>query len=450
VCFDQTHHNPTICLIFTHTLPTPFSGLEAGDPKVRGGLTGALRVCDEAVILPSATRSTESGAFKNVVMRLSGTDNELPTDIFSPNWFVGVSAVSVPAEVAEPLLKDPSKRAAALKKLAEKIPSELHDSELSVGPAIGGDANDRDVDSWVAGFDSGNNCVGLYSALQNRAPTNGVVGMSRAYKAYYLVCKAGGGVAAQTFHSRLLTSLQGGKSLDEALEDGTEPGPQGLRRVAMAGKRNRARILALAAEAIGFFTLDTISDNAAPDGCPQRVAITEVDVNYNTLRKVEGAMRSTWQYNAGCIDAVLSTGIMTSSNPQDGFILFSTALDEVRINLRNEAHNSVPFVTKRVSNSREISAETSVNIKSGTPHPDDAWMREHFAWKSKNMPGAEKVVPPSLWGSHESESFLAAWARELGLSTLKSAKLTPEIVAIGGVEPSKLRAILRSTNGPGR
>ena len=42
-----------------------------------------LCVCDEAVVLPSAGRSLESGAFKNVVFRLSSTDTDLNPDIFS-------------------------------------------------------------------------------------------------------------------------------------------------------------------------------------------------------------------------------------------------------------------------------------------------------------------------------------------------------------------------------
>ncbi|MBE35389.1 MAG: hypothetical protein CMI16_07525 [Opitutaceae bacterium] len=422
-------------------------GLEDGDPQVRGGLMGSLRVADEAVILPSATRSKESGSYKNVVMRLSGNDAEFPTEVFSPNWFTGVSLVSVPADVAEPLLKNPEKRTAALKKLATKIASELHDSELSIGPSILSDDNDRDVENWTAGFDSGNNCVGLYSALQNRAPENGLTGMSRAYKRYYLVCKAGGGVAAQTFHSRLITALQNGKTLDQALEGGTEPGPQALRRVATAGKRNRARILALAAEAIGFYTIDTLNDNAAMDGAPQRIAIPEVDVSYNSIRKVEGAIRSTWQYNAGSVDAMLSAGMLVSSNPQDGFTLFSTQHDELKMNLRNEAHNSVPFVTKRIATSKDITTKTVEALKKKQPHADEEWTREHFSWRNKDLPGGETIIPPSLWGSHESECFLASWARELGLSALKPAKLTPELVCIGGVEPSKLRAVLRTVNG---
>ena len=420
--------------------------LEDGDPQLRGALMGSLRVCDEAVILPSASRSKESGAFKNVVMRLSGSDNELPGDLFSPAWFSGVSAVSVPSEVAERLLNDPDKRKEALKKLAAAIPSELHDSELSVGPELMGDDRDRDVDNWMAGFDSTSNCVGLYAALQNRAPESGLTGLNRAYKAYYIVVKAGAGAAAQTFHSRLSAALQNGKTLDEALESGSEPGPQALRRLQTAGKRNRARILALAADALGFYALDTLSDNWAPDGSPQRVAIPEIDVSYNTLRKDDAALRSTWQYCAGCVDAMLCTGMATCSNPQDGIIIFSTANDEFKFNLRNEAHNSVPFATKRLAISRDITSKVLDVAKKRQSHPDEAWTRTHFCWQNKELPGGDVIIPPSLWGSHDSESFLASWARELGLAPLKATKLTPELVCIGGVEPSKLRAILKSTS----
>lgn len=421
-----------------------YTGLEEISPKVRGGLSSSLRVCDEAVCLPGADRSTESGAFKNVVMRLSGTDNELYTDIFSSSWFQGVSVVAVPNDVAEPLLKDPSKRAAALKRLADAIPSELADTELTVGPQLDGDQDDRDTASWSAGFDSTGNCVGLYSAMQNKAPEVGMSGMNRAHRAFYLVCKAGGGVASQTFHSRLITALQSGQTLDQALEEGSEPGPQALRRVASASERNRARILAIAAEAIGFYTLDTLSDNAAVPGAPQRLAITAVSCNYNTLRKVSGALRSTWQYNAGCVDCILSTGVLTSSNVQDGFVLFSTQSDDLKMTLRNDAHNSVPFVTKRLTTSKEITARVANDLKTKLPHPDAEFVKEHFAWKSKRMNGAEQVIPTALYGSHDQEAFLSAWGRELGLSNLKTAKLAPEVVAVGGVEPAKLRAIVRA------
>ena len=133
-------------------------------------------------------------------MRLSGTETGLSGDLFSANWFMGVSVLEVPGNVARPLLENPAKRASALRKLAEAVPSELADASVEVGPTLDGDADDKDTQAWVAGFDSPGCCVGLYSAQQTKAPGDGAVsGMNRVHHTYYLVVKAGGGVAAQTF-----------------------------------------------------------------------------------------------------------------------------------------------------------------------------------------------------------------------------------------------------------
>ena len=107
-----------------------------------------------AIVLPTASRSKESGAFKNVVLRLSGTETDLNSEIFSPNWFAGVSAVVVPSAHAELLMRDAARRKTALAKLAACIPSEMADSDVQVGPKLDGDEDDRDVEGWVAGFDS--------------------------------------------------------------------------------------------------------------------------------------------------------------------------------------------------------------------------------------------------------------------------------------------------------
>ena len=209
-------------------------GLEEISTSLKHALGSVLRLCDEATVLPSASRSSETGAFKNVAMKLSGSDAGVSPDVFSPAWFSGVTLVAVPAEVAEPLLRDPGKRAAALKRLVAAIPSEMADAEVQVGPELDGDESDRDKAGWVAGFDGPSCTVGLFSARQSRAPEAGMSGMSRAHSAYFLACKAGGGTAA-TFHARLTSALRKGKTLDEALESGEQPGPAALRRVAAPG-----------------------------------------------------------------------------------------------------------------------------------------------------------------------------------------------------------------------
>lgn len=425
-------------------------GLEEVDSGLRNALQSTLRVCDEAVVLPGASRSDESGSFKNVCLRLSGEDAQLSSDIFSPNWFAGVSAVVVPADVAEGLLKNHARHTAALKKLAEQIPTEMADSELQVGPELDGDDSDRDTQGWTPGFDSCSCCVGLYSARQSRAPEAGLSGMNRVHSAYYLVCKAGGGVAAQTFHSRLLASLAQGRTLDECLEhESGSPGPQALRRVSMAAQRNRQRILATAANVLGFATLDTISDNVASPSAPHRSCIATMDVTYNSLRKVDSCPRSTWQYSSGCVDAVLSQGLITSSNLAEGFVAFTSSTDEFRLSLRNEAHNTLPFVTQRLATARAVAtaasdAHRAARAKGEAAHPDADFVKSRFSWKAKSVPGpVVNVEPPGLWGSHQSESFLANWARELGVAVYKQVRMAPELVCIAAMEPAKLRAAVK-------
>lgn len=381
-------------------------------------------------------------------MRLSGTEGDLSHEIFSPNWFSGVSAVTVDAKIAEDVLKDPVKRAAALKRLAAAIPSELTGSDVTVGPALDGDTEDRDLEAWQPGFDGPGSCVGLYSASQSKSPEAGSFGMSRTQKTYFLVCKAGGGLAAQTFHSRICSALSKGHSLEECLSGGTEPGAQALRRVGMAAQRNRGRILCMAAEALGFHTLDTIGDNASsPTGSQYRVAVTQVNVNTNVLRRIEDAgTAGVYQYTAGCVDVKTSQGLISCSNVAEGFVMFTDSDGGYRINLKNGAHNCVPFATTRLKSNRDIVlAAAELYKKHGeNAHPDGAWIRERFAWKAKDF-GLD-LEPPPLWGSHNSEEFLGAWGREIGVAACRVVRLSPEIVAIAATEPAKLRAAAKHVN----
>jgi hypothetical protein len=378
--------------------------------------------------------------FKNVAIKLSGTESELAPELFSPNWFSGVSALSIPADIAESLLKDPRKRASALAKLAEAIPSEMEGAEVQVGPELDGDEHDRDTNKWVAGFDSPGCCVGLYSAQQSRAPESQTHGMHRIHNAYFLVCKAGGGAAAQTFHSRLTAALSQGRSLDECLKQGESPGPQGLRRVSLAAQRNRARILELAARAIGYVGVDTIGDNAATPEHPYRMAITTLNVQTNVLREATGGH---WHYAAGCVDAASSQGLLSASNPHEGFVVFTDSNAGYKINLRNPAYNCLPFSSQRIGCNRDAvmrAADAHKKAIAGveSAHPDAQWVRERFAWKAKQV-GVD-IEPPPLWGTYDSEEYVTAWGRELGVSACRVMRLQPEIVAIAAVEPAKLRA----------
>lgn len=425
-----------------------FNGVNI-DPKLRNYLMGALRVCDECLVLPQASRSLESGTVKNCVIHLSANDPEPNPEIFSSNWFGGVALLKIPSDRAEFILSNSTKRSDVLQTLVAEIPSEMADTNVQVGPNLLGDAQERDTESWTAGFDGPGCCVGLYSALQNKCPDVHETGMSRCHKDYYIVCKAGAGVAGQTFHARLTASLKEGSTLESALAENGNPGAAALRRVESAAKRNRARILLKASEALGFLGVSTIGDSASPHTNPQRIAIPDIDCSFNTLVQDDSnAARPVWRYAAGACDSVFSRGMITSSNVAEGFVAFLDPSGE-RFSLKNDVHSCLPFSTPRLLNNRDavfraVDEHKKAKASRRAAHPDNEWVRMRFGWKAKDFGTTVDVEPPALWGSHCSEAFLAEWGRELGVSKAHMLRLQPEIVAISAIEPGKLRVASRA------
>lgn len=420
---------------------------------VRSQLIEQLRLGDEAVVLPQAHVSEESNTIKNVVLRLCGSTPQLAPELFSSSWFSGVSLVKIPNEKAELLLSDARARERVLAKLRDAVPSEMADSQLQVGPDLACDEQDRDCADWVAGFDGPNCCAGLYSAALSHSPDLMGKGMSRVHQSFYLACKAGGGNAAHTFHARLAAALREGETLDAALSEGGNPGAKALRRVSQAGKRNRGRILAAVADALGLFGVDTIGDNASPAGCPYRAVVPAIDCTYNSISRVDApgrGARSVWRYASGCVDAAVSTGVVASSNVADGFVAFTTEAGEPRIDLRNDAQCCLPFCSVRIASNRQAvlkATEAHKRAKRGAAaaHPDHAWVGERFVWKSKHFfDGQVDLEPCCLWGTHEGESFLAEWARELGIARARSIRLRPEAVVLSSVEQGKLRVAAKA------
>lgn len=435
---------------------------------LRNHLLRSLRSLDEAVLLPQAQRGDESGVYKNVVFRLAGDEPGVPIDIFSQDWFSGVSAIRI--DVHKPagarlraVLADPADRAEALARLREAIPSEMADSELQVGPKLDCDESDRDTEEWAAGFDSAAAFVGLFLAEHSMAPEPGRKGMHRIHQECYLVCKAGAGLAGATFHSRLTAALRRGATLEECLEKpGAEPGPAALRRVSMAGSRNRARILLLAGKALGLDLLDTVPDQSSRG--KYRAAVTHLDVSTNVLRRAEDAAnKSIYQYTT-CLDAAVSHGLLSLSNAADGMLLLLSPNGEVRTSLRNDAWCTLPFASTRLVSDKAALLEAVQAHKTGArhgawddddgAHPDHAFVRQTFTWKNRAFGGAaaraDEFEPLALWGTHDQEGYSSRFARELGIAQCQLVRLRPYAVCVAGIDPSKLRAALRSVQQQSR
>ena len=416
--------------------------LEDVDPKLRHALGSALRLTDSAVVLPQAHRSVESGAFKNIVMRINGVEPSLSAEVFSSNWFSGVSAVKISKDKAE-LILSPKHRASLLEKLKKAVPSEMESSEIQVGPGIEGDERDRDKAEWVAGFDSPSCCVGVYSALQSRCPNSAKSGMSRLHRDYYLVCKAGGGVAAQVFHARLSAALKKGATLHECFVEGGEPGAQ-----VAAWRRPRSAT----EQDPGFGRGGAGSREPRDDRRLLQPARAPYHGGLQVRRATTDQARRerptpVYQYSAGCVDSKLSHGLMVSSNVSEGFVAFAAADGDSAMRLVNDAHNCVPFATERLENTRTMISAIAKAHKQAIKnredaHPDKGWISERFAWNCKDH-GVE-LEPPPLWGSHSAETFISEWSRELGVSRSSVIRMQPELVVISAPEPGKLRVAAKS------
>jgi hypothetical protein len=420
--------------------------LEDCPVPLRNSILRVLRETDEAVLLPQSERSVESSAYKNAVFRLTANTPGLNPDIFSSNWFAGITCVQLDDRDVEPLLADPDRRSTALRKLAEAIPSEVASSDVTVGPHLDADANDRDKCDWTAGFDGPSCCVGLYVSEHSKSPDVGLRGMNRVHRESFLICRSGGGLAASQFHTRLVSSLRRGKTLEQALEAGQEPGPQALRRVAAAGTRNRTQILLKAAQILGLNRVNGISDQAS--GGKRRGAVPTIDVSINTLRRVDDHP-NCYQYSAGCVDCEMSIGVASSSNVADGFLIFMGTAGDAKLSLRNDAFSCIPFCTRRISSSKDaaerILAEWKKYGPKGEPaHIDRDFLEGRFDWVNRDFgPHSSTIEPLCLWGSHETEEFASKFSRELGLAAATTVRLRPELVVLAGVEPGKLRPLVR-------
>jgi hypothetical protein len=435
--------------------------LTAGDEGVLRALSQSnLRPNDEVVLLPGAYHSTESMSVKNVVVRLDGDHASIPSRLFSSWWCHGISAVRLPHLAGEGVMDrigGKSQRSDLLSKLCAAIPNEVTDRNTTVGPSLAVDDDDRDCEEWTAGFDTKNCCIGLYACDEERQSNGAPPGTQRAHRQYYLVCKAGAGRAAQEFSRKIEQASRDHKSLNEALGPNGSPGEEMLRRVALAGRRNRARLILKAAQVLGVEDdIDSVLDHAGHREGTQKHAILDVDVHCNTLLPTKGGARTDWIYHSGCVPTTSAQGLICANTANLGFVMMHVPSNESSTTsammVTNEAYNSLPFSTPRRAATNEV-----LRMACKSEHPDNSWIERRFAWKNvanrfANTRADEqafthrvaKVEPPQLWGTHFPETWVQTSSRELGVSTYCATKLRPELVVLAGTEPEKMRTLMRS------
>ena len=439
--------------------------LKEADDEVLAALNRcSLREDDEVVLLDDASVSPESYTLKNVALRLAGDTPYFPSIAFSANWNHGISAVQLPHDRVQAVLGDASRRAALLRKLQEAIPNEVSDASVVVGPSLFADDEGRDCTQWTAGLDSRNSCIGLYCCEEERHADGAPPEAARAHLNYYLIVKAGGGRAAQEFaglmeaHGRDGTTLNG--IFSEQAVHSEMHGDQLLRRVAQAGRRNRARLLVLAARALGLEDcLDTTIDHAASLKDPQsKLAILTLDCQSNILVPRRFGNQADYVYYAGCVPSDKCQGLLLSNTANTGFIKINTNMHQNNTALStnnyyssndalNAAWNAIPFGTRRVCTNNE-----ALRRAVSRTHVDDAWIRQHFAWPSHARHTSERrpddgvvnAVPCCLWGTNKPQTWTQTETPQLGLLGCSVSRLRPLMVALAGVEADKLITLTRA------
>jgi len=141
------------------------------------------------------------------------------------------------------------------------------------------------------------------------------------------------------------------------------------------------------------------------------------------------------------VDGTLSRGVASLSNLSDGVVLFLNGT-QTKISLsKSEAWSSVPYSTIRLSTAK-TGVERALANKGVTKDID--WIRRRFAWTNrKHVEDQPDIAPFAFDGSHETESFVSSFLRELGLANFKVVRLRPELVSVSGVEAAKLRILVK-------
>jgi hypothetical protein len=423
--------------------------------KLRNELSTELRPCDTAWLLPGCNASIESSDMKNVVLGLDPTHGSPPLHLFSPDWGHGVSAIRVPAAKVDQLIQDPSRRMRLMEVMKTQIACEITDSSVQVGPKLAShNHQDSHGDNWLVGFDGENCSCGLYYATELRSITgNRNDGMTRPINSYFLVVKAGGGLAAQQFHSELSGFRASGLSL-RAMDDEYNLESK-MKRVINAGRRNRASILYQLAQTLGLdVEIETLVDHAsAPDVQPKKLAILYVDAVTNVLSKTEreDTRDIEWKYYAGCTDPSCSQSSVVCSNMCEGYVLLTTPNQNESLHVRNEAGGALPFSSQRIKRTADA-LETAVQMHIlGRKHPDREWIDAHFTWFRPNLrriqhldPRVQACIqqlePSQLWGTHAPVNY-NRWLRPLGAENANVVRLYPMMILLAGNESSILRSV---------
>ena len=423
-------------------------------PKaLKDSLAKALRPEDEAVLLPSADLDATSGKYENVVFRFDGSEKDVPHTVFSPAWGTGVSAIKVHGVWVDRILADPQHRQKCLAKLRELIDSQTADPDTVVGPHLDGDENDRDEVSGRRASTAPRASWASTRPSTRARPSRRSRARTGATRTQLPGVKAGAGQAARPVPLALHDGAQG-RRVALGADPATGPGPRGApardaRRLAQprAHPHARGRGARRAHDRLG----------ARPElvrPVPRGGHRTSTSASTSCARSRTRTTRpctstpraSTPPSRRGCIVASpTSPTAWCSSSPSEN--------GDVRQNLRNEAHSSLPFSSPRLVPDRDlistvVQASTRRRPSAGAqaqPRPRLLPRPVHVAEPAVCQDGRRHRAAPALGLARHRVLLCASFARELGVAqAARWCACGPCPCVVAGIESGKLRAALRS------
>ena len=281
----------------------------------------------------------------------------------------------------------------------------LHSRLLAASPEFapgGADARPRlachsgkglvDKEPWEAEIGDGGSFVGVY---ETQTP-QGRPGTRYSSRSYYLIVKAGPGTAGEDLYEKLCDRQQNGQATTMRELAASDE----LKYVQALGKRNRCRILAQAADALGA-SIRTGTDRMAAGDVKPKMAIPVCDIPSCTLRHNPRGESVLWFNQCADTNTATSSGFPLCIYPTAGVAVYHAAAGErgvsvadgfgPDISFTNGAHGALPMGTGRVRAVRHAFSKGGkiLDYRNKTLVEDDAGYEKHSSARVVRTPPSD-------------------------------------------------------------
>lgn len=367
-----------------------------------------MRPQDRLYVLKGASRSFESGEYKNTLFDICPDTPGINPNLFSPHWYAGVSFIQICNKVGKILEHESEIRKKFLQELKTKVECRDYRHEHS------NRHTERDHKLYTE-----SSCLGLYRGYQY--PERSRNNLHREHIVYYIVCKSDAGLEAFDLSERVNALLE---DANVALRD-VFGGGEGninmseLRELSNLSRRRRCDMIK---------TCVSCAYNALSEPHPTVEIDSNVkDVQYNRLDVVEDAHSSRYLYYAGCALRRPGEHCIIALGAASGFLI-SVQGDPRRA--PHAAEHAAPMGPPRLTTTRDAMKNTRCLSET-----DRSWIQDHFIWD--NMNGEGTCMPGCFGGMHAQWHSPAA----MGADMSSCVHISPVAVLIASPDEARLMTV---------